>query len=130
MTTDNRVLPVHNNTSVWKNLSYAAPIAVILFSMVAGYTNLHINLSLIGAANAHTVANLGELDKYDRFLQRQQEKNDRKLLVVETKQKVIQDNQVRLESKLDTILAKLDSLGTSITELKTINNNNTFANIN
>lgn len=110
--------------SILQNISSTVPIILLILSIGIGYANLKSELSLIKANQDNTKVNIKALDDYDRFLQRQTEGVERRLLVAETKQKEIRDTQVSLEVKLDRILRELTSLGTSITELKTINQQN------
>ncbi|NRA49476.1 MAG: hypothetical protein HRU12_10125 [Phaeodactylibacter sp.] len=114
-------MTTNKSSSTLQNVSSAVPIILLVGSIIIGYANLHTDLSLLRKSQEQTGITLKALDKYDRYLQHQSEGIERRLLVVETKQKDIRDTQVRLETKLDRILVELVSLGTSITELKTIN---------
>ena len=109
-----------NTSTVAQWLPSIVPLLILAGSMMGGYFNLESNIKVLNTSQANYAAKITELDKYDRFLQRQVEKQERRLLVVETKQVEIRDTQVRLETKLDRILNELVALGTSITELKTI----------
>ena len=114
-------MPDSKGSVVLKNISSTVPVILLIIGIGAGYANLKSELSLIQANQDNTKVTIKALDDYDRFLQRQTEGVERRLLVAETKQKEIRDTQVSLEVKLDRILRELTSLGTSITELKTIN---------
>ena len=112
------------SSTVLQSITSIVPIIVLLGGMMVGYANLHTSISLLTATQETSKVTVLALDKYDRYLQRQQEGTERRLLIVETKQKVIQDTQIRLETKLDRILSELKTLGTAITELKTIQKHN------
>lgn len=61
-----------------------------------------------------------QLDKYDKYLQRQIEKNEKRLLVVETKQTDLISAQARLEIKLDRVLTEMTNINNSLIRLATI----------
>jgi len=107
-------------STVLTNISNIVPVIILIGGMIIGYTNLHTDIRLNTASTVQIRTEVKELDTYDRYLQNQSEKIERRLLVVETKQRVLQDTQVRLEDKLDSILAKLEILTTSVIQLSTI----------
>mgnify|MGYP003641320517 FL=1 len=106
------------------------PLVVLCLSGAAGYADLNKNLAImeLKIELRKTTANkdVAALDKYDRYLQKQMEANERRLLVVETRQEGLLTNQNQLEIKIDSVLLELTRVGNVLTKLETIiDNNNT-----
>ena len=109
------------NLTVW--LPSVIPLVLVCVSGVTAYTDVTRDLAIVRLEAIALKEEDIRADKYDRFLQRQVEKNERRLLVVETKQTDVIATQIRLERKLDKVLTEMQGVNTSITRLATIQEN-------
>jgi len=100
------------------------PILLLCFSCVVAYSDLNKNLAIINLEikllKTTASKDITALDKYDRYLQKQTEVNERRLLVVETRQEGLLANQNQLEIKIDSVLIELTKVGNVLTKLETI----------
>lgn len=107
-----------SNLSVW--LPSVVPLVLVCISGITAYTDVTKSIAIMQIELTTLKEGDIQLDKYDRYLQRQTEKNERRLLVVETKQTDIISTQARLEVKLDRVLTEMTNVNNAIVRLVTL----------
>jgi len=106
----------NNAVSVW--FPTIIPVLLFIGSIATAYYTMDKRVALVERDMLAITAGYVEMDKYQRFLQRQVEKNDRSLLVVETKQVSITKTQEALAAKVDSILIKLENVGNVLVRIQ------------
>ena len=107
-----------NSLSVW--LPSVVPLVLVCISGITAYTDVTKSIAIIQIEMNRLKEGDIQLDKYDKYLQRQIEKNEKRLLVVETKQTDLISAQARLEIKLDRVLTEMTNINNSLIRLATI----------
>ena len=112
------------NKATW--LSVIIPATVLVGSIITAFYAVDKRVAILELENTTVTKSYTDLDQYQRFLQRQMEANDRKILVLETKQQTLEETQQVLSAKVDSILNKLETVGNTLVriqaELEGINN--------
>ena len=94
------------------------PALVLMGSILTAYYSIDKQVALVERDMITITSGYKEIDKYQRFLQKQIEVNDRKLLIVETNQQNLTMTQQALAIKVDNILVKLESVGNTLVRIQ------------
>lgn len=106
-----------NKVALW--LPSVLPIVFMCLAGLAAYYDLKEKYAVQSTEVVTLRAEGKALDKYQRYMQRQIEVNDRSIVVIQTKQNRITTEQEKLETKVDSILSKLEGVGNALTKIQT-----------
>ncbi len=96
--------------------------AIVACLMLGGagigmYADLKSDIAVGNSKYESLKEDVGALDTYDAFLQRQYESQRERLIKTEARQEGIEKTQVRLERTMEQILAEMKTMNTTLAKL-------------
>ena len=109
------------NKAWLQEVSGLVPILILIGAILGTYITFRVDISLIQKGQQDLITAEMYLKTADTDAKAQTLNLERRLLIVESTQKEIRSDQLRLELKLDKIIDELGTIGIALTELNTIN---------